>query len=75
MSYFRCSTSRLFSSRIMNLELPLVITRKRSWSADRMSRDLGFRILDIHKQFVLPVALMWPTKPSRSFTLSLALAT
>jgi hypothetical protein len=35
---------------------PVLVTRKRSWTADRMSRDLGFRILDIHKQFVLPIA-------------------
>jgi hypothetical protein len=35
---------------------PVLITRKRSWTADQMSRDLGFRILDLHKQFVLPIA-------------------
>jgi hypothetical protein len=35
---------------------PVLITRKRSWTADQMSRDLGFRIIDLHKQFVLPVA-------------------
>ena len=35
---------------------PILVTRQRSWTADRMSRDLGFRILDLHKQFVLPIA-------------------
>ena len=35
---------------------PVLITRKRSWTADQMSRDLGFRIVDIHKQFLLPIA-------------------
>jgi hypothetical protein len=33
---------------------PVLITRMRSWSTDQMSRDLGFRIVDVHKQFVLP---------------------
>lgn len=33
---------------------PVLITRMRSWSADQMSRDLGFRVIDLHKQFVLP---------------------
>ncbi len=35
---------------------PVLVTRKRSWTADQMSRDLGFRIFDLHKQFVLPIA-------------------
>jgi hypothetical protein len=35
---------------------PVLITRKRSWTADQMTRDLGFRIFDLHKQFVLPIA-------------------
>jgi hypothetical protein len=35
---------------------PVLITRKKSFSANAMSRELGFRILDVHKQFVLPIA-------------------
>jgi len=35
---------------------PILITRKKSFSANEMSRELGFRVLDVHKQFVLPVA-------------------
>lgn len=35
---------------------PILITRKKSFSANAMSRELGFRILDAHKQFVLPIA-------------------
>lgn len=34
---------------------PILITRKKSFSANAMSRELGFRILDVHRQFVLPV--------------------
>lgn len=33
---------------------PVLITRKRAWLTDQMSRDLGFRVIDLHKQFVLP---------------------
>jgi len=33
---------------------PVLITRKRAWVTDQMSRDLGFRVIDLHKQFVLP---------------------
>jgi hypothetical protein len=35
---------------------PILITRRKSFSANAMSRELGFRILDVNKQFVLPVA-------------------
>jgi hypothetical protein len=35
---------------------PVLITRKKSFSANAMSRELGFRILNVDKQFVLPVA-------------------
>ncbi len=35
---------------------PVLVTRKKSYSANAMSRDLGFRILDVNRQFVLPVA-------------------
>ncbi len=35
---------------------PVLVTRKRAWIADRMSRELGFRILDVHKQYILPIA-------------------
>lgn len=40
---------------------PILITRKKSYTANLMSRELGFRILDIHKQFVLPIADVDPT--------------
>jgi hypothetical protein len=35
---------------------PVLVTRRKSFSANEMSRELGFRILDANKQFVLPVA-------------------
>ena len=35
---------------------PVLITRKKSFTAHAMSRELGFRILDVNRQFVLPVA-------------------
>jgi hypothetical protein len=35
---------------------PVLITRRKSFSANEMSRELGFRILNVNKQFVLPVA-------------------
>jgi hypothetical protein len=34
---------------------PVLVTRRKSYDANQMSRDLGFRILDVHHQFVLPV--------------------
>jgi len=33
---------------------PVLITRKRAWITEQMSRDLGFRVIDLNKQFVLP---------------------
>jgi hypothetical protein len=35
---------------------PVLITRRKSWSANQMSRDLGFRVLDVNQQFLLPAA-------------------
>ncbi len=34
---------------------PVLITRKRAWLTERMSRDLGFRVIDLNRQFVLPI--------------------
>jgi hypothetical protein len=34
---------------------PILITRRKSFTANAMSRELGFRILDVRKQFVLPI--------------------
>lgn len=33
---------------------PVLITRKRAWLTEQMSRDLGFRVIDTNRQFVLP---------------------
>lgn len=33
---------------------PVLVTRKRAWLTEQMSRDLGFRVIDINRQFVLP---------------------
>lgn len=33
---------------------PVLITRKRAYLTGRMSRDLGFRVIDLNRQFVLP---------------------
>ena len=41
---------------------PLLVTRRESWTAEQMSRDLGFRILDVHKQFILPIAAVEETE-------------
>jgi len=47
----------LLQQRFEDVDIcPVLITRNRSWTADQMSRDLGFRIFDLHKQFVLPIA-------------------
>jgi len=35
---------------------PVLITRKKSFSTNAMSRELGFRTLDVNRQFVLPVS-------------------
>jgi hypothetical protein len=35
---------------------PVLITRRKSFTANAMSREMGFRILDTGKQYVLPVA-------------------
>jgi hypothetical protein len=44
---------------------PVLITRRKSYSANAMSRELGFRILDVGKQFVLPVAHVDPAALER----------
>jgi hypothetical protein len=33
---------------------PVLVTRKRAWLTERMSRDLGFRVIDMNRQFILP---------------------
>lgn len=39
---------------------PILITRRKSFSANAMSRALGFRILNVNKQFVLPSLERFP---------------
>jgi hypothetical protein len=34
---------------------PILITRKKSFPANQMSRELGFRVLDVNAHFVLPI--------------------
>jgi hypothetical protein len=49
--------SALLQQQYVDIDIcPVLVTRARSWTADQMSRDLGFRIFDVHKQFVLPIA-------------------